>query len=123
MAETETSPSTPTTPTTPSTPPTTTTVLTGRQRRHLRGLANPRKPLVHVGEAGVSEAVVRALDSALEGHELVKVKLQQPADKKAEAQLLAEKSGAALCGLVGHTVILYRPRQENPEIELPTQGA
>jgi RNA-binding protein len=98
------------------------TALTGRQRRHLRGLANPRKPLVHVGEAGISEAVVRALDSALEGHELVKVKLQQPTDKKAEAQTLAEKSGAALCGLVGHTVILYRPRQENPEIELPTQG-
>ena len=93
--------------------------LTGRQRRHLRGLANPRKPLIHVGEAGISEAVVRALDSALEGHELVKVKLQQPSDKKAEAQLLAEKSGAELCGLVGHTVILYRRRHENPEIELP----
>ena len=94
--------------------------LTGRQRRHLRGLANPRKPLVHVGEAGVSEAVIRALDSALEGHELVKVKPQQPQDKKADAALLAEKSGAELGGLVGHTVILYRRRQEAPRIELPS---
>lgn len=103
--------------------PTAIAALTGRQRRHLRGLANPRKPLVHVGEAGVSEAVVRALDSALEGHELVKVKLQQPNNKKAEAQILAEKSGAELCGLVGHTVILYRRRQDNPEIELPSPGS
>jgi RNA-binding protein len=93
--------------------------LTGRQRRHLRGLANPRRPLVHVGEAGISEAVVLALDDALTGHELVKVKLQQPADKKAAAQFLAEKSGAELCGLVGHTVILYRRRAEKPIIELP----
>jgi RNA-binding protein len=96
--------------------------LTGRQRRHLRALANPRKPLVHVGEAGISEALLRALDSALDGHELVKVKLQQPADKKAEARLLAKKSGAELCGLVGHTVILYRRRPEDPRIELPEFG-
>jgi RNA-binding protein len=62
------------------------------------------------------------LDNALDGHELVKVKLQQPADKKAEARLLAEKSGAELCGLVGHTVILYRRRPEDPRIELPEFG-
>ena len=96
--------------------------LTGRQRRYLRGLANPRRPLVQVGEAGISEAVVRALDDALKGHELVKVRLQQPADKKAAAQLLAQKSGAELCGLVGHTVILYRRRAEKPIIELPGPG-
>ena len=95
------------------------TALTGRQRRHLRGLANPRSALVHVGEAGVSDAVVRALDAALEGHELVKVRLHQPQEKKADAQALAEKSGAELCGLVGHTVILYRRHPENPKIEFP----
>jgi RNA-binding protein YhbY len=36
--------------------------------------------------------------------------------------LLAEKSGAELCGLVGHTVILYRRRPEDPRIELPEFG-
>jgi RNA-binding protein len=96
-----------------------TSELTGRQRRHLRGLANPRKPLVQVGEAGISEAVLQALNSALESHELVKVKLQQPADKKADARLLADKTGSELCGLVGHTVILYRRSPENPGIEFP----
>lgn len=96
--------------------------LTGRQRRHLRGLANPRKALVHVGEGGVSDAVIRALEGALESHELVKVKLQQPEDKKADAAQLAERTGAELCGLVGHTVILYRRRQEDPRIELPSLG-
>lgn len=95
------------------------TALTGRQRRYLRGLANPQRALVHVGEAGVSDAVVRALDEALEGHELVKVKLHQPADKKADAQTLAEKSGGELCGLVGHTAILYRRHPERPKIEFP----
>ena len=93
--------------------------LAGFQRRHLRKLAHERKPLVHVGDAGVSEAVGRALDDALDQHELVKVKLHQPANKKETAQQLAERTGAELCGLVGHMVILYRQHPEKPVIELP----
>lgn len=93
--------------------------LGGAARRHLRSLAHPLKPVVFVGEGGISEAVVAALDDALEQHELVKVRLRQPSDKKAAAARLAEATGAALCGVVGHTVVLYRPHPEKPRIELP----
>ncbi|MBW2542331.1 MAG: YhbY family RNA-binding protein [Deltaproteobacteria bacterium] len=94
-------------------------VLASYQRKALRGLANPLRPIVHVGEAGVSDPVLRALDEALLAHELVKVRLLAPEDKRATAREIADKSGAALCGLVGHTVILYRPNPEDPRIELP----
>ena len=93
--------------------------LTGAQRRHLRGLAHPLKPIVFVGEGGLSDAVVKALDEALDQHELVKVRLRQPPDKKAAAAELADRSESALCGVVGHTVVLYRPHPEEPKIELP----
>lgn len=93
--------------------------LDGAQRRHLRGLAHPLKPIVFVGEGGISAPVLRALDEALDQHELVKVRLRQPEDKKAAAAALAEASGAALCGVVGHTVVLYRPDPETPKIALP----
>ena len=93
--------------------------LTGQQRRRLRALANPMKPIVHVGEAGLSEPVLKALDDALEHHELVKVRLRSPENKKATAAELAERSGAELCGLVGHTVILFRRNSDKPQIELP----
>jgi RNA-binding protein len=93
--------------------------LSGRQRRHLRALAHPLKALVQVGEEGISPGVVEAVDRALLDHELVKVRLREPASKRAMARALAERCGAALCGLVGHTVILYRPHPERPRIELP----
>jgi RNA-binding protein len=93
--------------------------LKGRQRKYLRGLAHPLKPLVHVGEGGISAGVVEAVDGALRDHELVKVRLHEPEDKKAAARALAEASGSALCGVVGHTVILYRPHPKDPKIELP----
>jgi RNA-binding protein len=93
--------------------------LQGFQKRWLRARAQQLKPVVHVGESGVSDAVVAALDDALSAHELVKVRLQRPADKRQAADLLAERTGATLCGLVGHTVILYRPDPDEPGLELP----
>ena len=93
--------------------------LSGRQRRHLRGLAHAIRPLVQVGESGVSPAIITALDAALNDHELVKVRLHRPDDKKASARNLAERTGAHLCGVVGHTVVLYRRSEENPRVEVP----
>jgi RNA-binding protein len=99
-------------------PPTT---LQGFQKRWLRARAQQLKPVVQVGEGGVTDAVVAALDDALAIHELVKVRLQRPPDKRAAAEALAERTGAALCGLVGHTVILYRADPDEPGLELPTR--
>lgn len=93
--------------------------LRGAQRKWLRAQAHPLRPIVQVGESGLSQAVLEAVDQALLAHELIKVRLSQPADKKAAAQELAERANAALCGLVGHTVILYRPHPEEPKLELP----
>ncbi len=93
--------------------------LDSAQRRHLRSLAHSLKPIVFVGEAGISPAVAKALDEALGAHELVKVRLRSPGDKKAAARELAEVSASALCGVVGHTVVLYRRDPLEPKIELP----
>ncbi len=51
----------------------------------------------------------------------MKVRLHEPDDKKALARTLADESGAELCGLVGHTVILYLAHPEEPRIELPVR--
>ena len=93
--------------------------LGARQRRHLKGLAQRLEPAVRVGDAGITDAVLRALDEALRHHELVKVRMRQPEDKKAMARQLADASGAVLLALVGHTVVLYRRNPDDPVIELP----
>ena len=95
--------------------------LTGRQRKHLRGLAHALEPLVHVGSAGVTDAVLHAVDAALSAHELMKVRLHEPLDKHADAEALAAGTHAALCGLVGHVAILYRPNPEKPKVPLPAK--
>ena len=92
--------------------------LTGKQRKYLRGRAHSLQPVVVVGHAGVTEGVVRAVDEALATHELIKVRFHEPEDKRGAADDLATETESALCGLVGHTVILYRPRPDTPTIVL-----
>jgi RNA-binding protein len=96
-----------------STPPS----LTGKQRKHLRGLAHSLEPVVSVGAAGPSAGVLAEIDAALTSHELIKVRLRDPEDKKALAAEIAERTHSVACGLVGHVVILYRPHPEDPRIE------
>jgi RNA-binding protein len=89
------------------------------RRKHLRGLAHHLKPVVQIGQNGVTDAVVGQVASALMDHELIKVRLREPADKKTMASEVAARTGAELCGLIGHTVILYKRHPEEPRIELP----
>jgi len=95
--------------------------LEGFQRKALRARAHALSPVAQVGAAGVTERVVAAVDAALRDHELVKVRMLQPPDKRAMADALARATGAALCGLVGHTAILYRPDPDEPRILPPSR--
>ncbi len=92
-------------------------VLSGSDRRHLRGLAHHLEPLVQVGHSGVTSTVVTAVSSALLDHELIKVRLYEPQDKRGMAQQLAAETRSALCGVIGHTVILYRPHPVTPKLQ------
>lgn len=95
--------------------------LTERQRRHLKGLAHPLKPVILMGNAGLTEAVVAETDQALAHHELIKVRLpgQERQDRDAALALLAERTGSSLVTRIGHVAVLYRPRKDVPRIVLP----
>jgi RNA-binding protein len=92
--------------------------LSGKQKRSLRAMAHSLKPVVQVGNAGLSDAVLNEIDLALSHHELIKVRMHGPEDKKVAADALAQRAGAALCGVVGHTVILFRPNPDDPKVVL-----
>jgi RNA-binding protein len=87
--------------------------LTSRQRSHLRSLAHSLEPVVLVGRAGVTDAVVREVDDALEARELIKIRLSGDREERARAAAaIAEPTGSDLAGQIGRIAILYR---ENPD--------
>jgi RNA-binding protein len=96
--------------------------LSGAQRKWLRGMAHGLDPVVRLGKQGLSEAVLREIDAALDSHELIKVQAPGSKDEKREiARRLEERLGAAAVGSIGHILILYRrhPDPERRTLDLP----
>lgn len=91
--------------------------LKGFQKRFLRGLAHSLKPVVFVGQKGVTDALKNALNDALDHHELVKVKFIEFKAKEQKLAVVEQIEQSMPCetvGLVGHTAIFFR-QQNDPE--------
>ncbi len=95
--------------------------LTARQRQYLRSEAHHLKPVVLLGQHGLTDAVLAEIDQALEIHELIKVRIPgvDREDKREITEAITESTGATLVQTVGHVAVLFRPRQKNSEYTLP----
>ena len=91
--------------------------LTRDQRVALRARAHHLDPVVLLGAAGLTEAVMKETDRALAAHELIKVRI--PGDDRDEREAvcvqLAERLGAARVQVIGKLLVLYRPRPEEDD--------
>jgi len=94
--------------------------LSQSQIKYLKALAHHRKPVVLVGNAGVSAAVVRETRLALKAHELLKIRLPalDRADRQQMIELLCHETGAEAVQHIGRMAVLYR-RAVKPKIQLP----
>lgn len=93
-----------------------TLLLTPRERAALKARAHALEPVVQVGQAGLSDALVVEVERALLAHELIKVKLGG-ADREIRASLTQElcaRTGAAEVQQVGRIVVLWRPKPQDP---------
>ncbi len=90
--------------------------MTGKERAALRSECNRLKPLLHIGQEGITPAVATALDDALRTKELVKVQLNKAADVSAReaADTLAKRMRAEVIQVIGKTTTLYR---RNPQLQ------
>jgi RNA-binding protein len=92
--------------------------LTTRERAHLKARAHPLEPIVKVGHAGVSDAVVAEIDRALTAHELIKVKIGgvDREQRAATSEAICARTDATAVQRVGKILVLWRPQPE----EAPT---
>jgi RNA-binding protein len=95
--------------------------LSEKQRKHLRRLAHPMKPIVMLGNAGLTDGVVAELDRALTDHELVKVSARlgdRPARDAALSELAA-RTASEIVQQIGNIGVFYRGRERLPKVLLP----
>jgi len=91
-----------------------------KQKRYLKGLAHPLKPVVMLGDKGLTENVLKEIDNALSHHELIKVRVsgQEKAERLEVLNAIAEQTSSDLVLVIGHIGGFYRPAKE-PVIQLP----
>ena len=95
--------------------------LTNKQQRFLRSMAHSLKPVIIIGNAGLSDGVINETDITLETHELIKVKINaETREDRAEIrEKLVQQTESVLVQSIGHIAVLYRARKKNPDITLP----
>jgi RNA-binding protein len=94
--------------------------LSSEQKAKLKALAHALKPIIQVGNQGLSENLTKELILALNKHELIKVQL--PADTNAQTknetqnQLVAVlPKHAHIVSRIGRTVILYLEKKPDEQ--------
>jgi len=88
--------------------------MTPKVRQQLKAQAHRLNPTVMIGNQGLTDAVKKEIDRALNDHELIKIKIAGQ-DRELRQQLVAEIVSAAqaeLIQLIGHICVVYR---KNPE--------
>lgn len=94
--------------------------LSGSQRRFLKQLAHPLKPLVRLGKEGPSQRFLARLREQIEAHELIKARvLNNCMATREEIDGAIEGQGVAVVQRVGHLLTIYKPNQKKPTIRLP----
>jgi len=94
--------------------------LSSKQIKYLRGQAHHLNPVVIVGQHGVTEAVVRELETTLKHHELIKVQIRCDDQLELHDMMgrLTVSVKATLVQVIGHKAVLYRQGPEK-KIKIP----
>jgi RNA-binding protein len=94
--------------------------LSSAQKRHLRGMTHHINPVVMLGDKGLTANVLEELETALDHHELIKVKIRRDRYTRDDIALqIAEKCKAILVHKIGQVSCYYRHNRKKPVIELP----
>ncbi len=95
--------------------------LSEPQKKYLRGLGHQRKPVITVGDAGLSPSLLAEFESTLAHHELIKVRVRAASREQRDATIeqLCGSGAAELVQRIGNVALLYRANPEkSPEKRL-----
>jgi RNA-binding protein len=95
--------------------------LTKTQQKFLRSKVHHLKPVVWVGQNGITESVTAEIETALNHHELIKIKL------RVGNKVLRNKTIENICRAthslairsIGNIVSIYRRNDKQAVIDLP----
>ncbi len=82
-----------------------------KQIKHLKALAHDKKPIVIIGNNGVTDTVIAEIKIALDHHELIKIKLPavEKQNRLATIKGVCDQCGANFVSMIGRVAIIFLP--------------
>jgi putative YhbY family RNA-binding protein len=98
--------------------------LTPAERSDLRSQAHALNPIVLIGEAGLTPAVIKEIDAGLSAHGLIKVRVFGD-DREARVgmyETICSELGAAPVQHIGKLLVLFRPKKDEEKQRAERKG-
>lgn len=88
--------------------------LDNTRLRELKAAAHHLNPVVMIGAAGLTPAVLKEIDTALLAHELIKVRLggDDRTIREAMIEAICNDTGSELVQSIGKVAVFYRKKPE-----------
>ncbi len=79
------------------------------EKKKLKAQAHPLNPVVMIGQAGLTPAVLKEIDLALDTHELIKVKIRAERDERnVIREQICSDTSAELVQSIGQVAVFFR---------------
>ena len=90
------------------------------QIKYLKGICHHIKPVVMLGNKGLTESVMVEIEGALDQHELIKLKLRGSREEREQwIASITRQSKAELVLKIGQVACFFRRNKDEPKLELP----
>jgi RNA-binding protein len=83
------------------------------EKKKLKAQAHPLNPVVMIGQSGLTPAVIKEINLALDAHELIKIKIRAERDARSVIrEQIGTETHAELIQSIGQVAVFYR---KNPK--------
>ena len=87
--------------------------MTSARKKQLKAQAHSLKPIIIIGQSGLTESVLTEIDKTLDTHELIKIKIRaEREDRKQISQQIIDVSQAELIQSIGQIIAVYRKNHD-----------
>lgn len=78
-------------------------------KKRLRADAHNLKPVIMIGQAGFTPAVLAETNIALDSHELIKIRIRaEREERKQISEKICQETAATLIQSIGQIIVIYR---------------
>ncbi len=87
--------------------------MNSARKKQLKTQAHSLKPVIIVGQSGLTESVLKEIEVTLETHELIKIKIRaEKEERKLVQEQITSHTKAELIQSIGQIIVVYRKRPE-----------